>query len=129
VVENVDSLQQVPTNLRNTVLAKAMYVLAAHQQFDQATRAAEMLITQSNTSESHYDAACGYALCARAAPALETKEKYMKRAMELLRAAIQSGFANVGLLKRDTDLDALRGREDFQSLLADLEEKVQKKHP
>ena len=41
--------------------------------------------------------------------------------MKMLREAVSKGFKNVAHMKRDTDLDPLRQREDFQKLLAVLE--------
>jgi hypothetical protein len=55
------------------------------------------------------------------ADAPEVREKLAARAVELLRQAVGKGFKNTAHMKRDTDLDALRGREDFKKLLADLE--------
>ena len=40
--------------------------------------------------------------------------------MDWLKKAITAGYKDVDNLKEDTDLDALRDREDFQQLLADL---------
>jgi len=45
------------------------------------------------------------------------------RAMEVLRAAARSGFLSSEMLQTDTDLDPLRPRMDFQSLVKELEEK------
>jgi len=44
-----------------------------------------------------------------------------ERAMECLQEAVAAGFNNLAQLKRDSDLDALRGRADFKQLLARLE--------
>jgi hypothetical protein len=41
--------------------------------------------------------------------------------MDWLRKAIAAGFKEVERLKQDKDLDALREREDFQKLLAEVE--------
>jgi hypothetical protein len=41
--------------------------------------------------------------------------------MELLQKAVQAGYKDVAHMKMDTDLDALREREDFKKLLAELE--------
>jgi serine/threonine protein kinase len=46
------------------------------------------------------------------------------RAMAWLRQAIAAGYDNVELMKKDTDLDALRDREDFQRLLAEQEHRA-----
>jgi hypothetical protein len=41
--------------------------------------------------------------------------------MEALRQAIEGGYADTARLKRDTDLDPLRDRDDFKQLVAELE--------
>ena len=48
------------------------------------------------------------------------------RAMAWLRQAIAAGYNNLALMKKDSDLDALRDRADFQELLAGLETKYEK---
>jgi serine/threonine-protein kinase len=54
-------------------------------------------------------------------PADQAERKaYADRAMATLRRAVTAGFADVGMLRRDTDLDPLRPRRDFQELLMDL---------
>jgi hypothetical protein len=40
--------------------------------------------------------------------------------MDLLRQAVAAGYHSVGWMRRDPDLDPLRGRQDFQLLLRDL---------
>jgi hypothetical protein len=45
---------------------------------------------------------------------------YADRAVAALRRAVTAGFADVAKLRRDTDLDPLRPRRDFQELLMDL---------
>ena len=50
------------------------------------------------------------------------REKYGDRAIQLLRRAIRGGFLNLDVLESDTDLDAIRGRADFQDLLKEVEE-------
>jgi tetratricopeptide (TPR) repeat protein len=54
------------------------------------------------------------------APRLATAEA--DQAMDWLRQAVTAGYRNVVHMEKDTDLDALRGREDFQQLLASLRE-------
>jgi hypothetical protein len=51
---------------------------------------------------------------------LVESEAYADRAVATLRRAITAGFVDVALLRRDTDLDPLRPRRDFQELLMDL---------
>ena len=45
--------------------------------------------------------------------------------MELLRQAVKAGFTDAAHMKKGTDLDPLREREDFKTLLAELEKKGQ----
>jgi hypothetical protein len=47
------------------------------------------------------------------------------RALAWLKQAVAVGYQDAAHLKQDKDLDALRGREDFQRLLAELETKQQ----
>jgi hypothetical protein len=49
---------------------------------------------------------------------------YGDAAMKLLREAVSKGYKDVPHMKKDTDLDPLRQREDFQKLLAELEAKA-----
>jgi serine/threonine-protein kinase len=46
------------------------------------------------------------------------------RAVEQLQRAIESGFADLDAIRRDKALDPLRGRADFQKLVANLEERL-----
>ena len=41
--------------------------------------------------------------------------------MKLLRDAVSKGFKDVPHMKKDTDLDPLRQRDDFRTLVAELE--------
>jgi serine/threonine protein kinase/F0F1-type ATP synthase delta subunit len=50
---------------------------------------------------------------------------FADRAVATLRDAIQAGWGNVAELK-ESDFDAIRGREDFKKLLAELEAKAEK---
>jgi serine/threonine protein kinase/tetratricopeptide (TPR) repeat protein len=43
-----------------------------------------------------------------------------KQAVEALQRAVAAGFRDFAYIRRDTDLDALRSRPDFQMLLMDL---------
>jgi hypothetical protein len=45
------------------------------------------------------------------------------RAMEWLRKAVAAGYRNLANMDKDTDLDALRGRADFQEMIASLRPK------
>jgi hypothetical protein len=41
--------------------------------------------------------------------------------MKLLREAVSKGYKDVAHMKKDTDLDPLRERENFRKLVAELE--------
>ncbi len=43
-----------------------------------------------------------------------------EQAVLALRRAVAAGFRDIGFMRRDTDLDPLRGRADFQMLLLDV---------
>jgi serine/threonine protein kinase len=77
-----------------------------------------------------YNAACYVAGCipvlGKDAGLDEARRKalaadYASRSMALLRRAVAKGYGDAAHMKRDSDLDPLRGREDFKALLANLE--------
>ncbi|HLW68858.1 MAG TPA: tetratricopeptide repeat protein, partial [Gemmataceae bacterium] len=77
-------------------------------------------LTQWNSGQWYYFA-CFYAVAS-----LQDKSKkleYADRAMELLRKAVSAGYNDVVKMKDDDDLAALRDRDDFKKLLAELEAK------
>ena len=49
--------------------------------------------------------------------------------LELLRRVIAKGHEDVERIKRDKNLDPLRGQPEFQQLLSDLETKAKPKSP
>jgi serine/threonine-protein kinase len=51
----------------------------------------------------------------------ELARSYGDRALEALRQAVAKGYKDAAQMKKDTDLDAVRGRDDFQKLLAEVE--------
>jgi serine/threonine protein kinase/Flp pilus assembly protein TadD len=81
-----------------------------------------------------YDAACYRAVCAAVLPqdpktpagdAARLGKEQADLAMAWLGKAVAAGFVDTGHMKQDADLDALREREDFKKLLAELEAKQQ----
>jgi hypothetical protein len=76
--------------------------------------------------EALYNAACVFALAAERSDetgSSVSKEECANRAVAHLRKAASKGFRDVDLLKNDDDLKAVRQRDDFKKLLADLEKK------
>ncbi len=106
------------------LLAARAAVLARRGQHADAAATADRLAALEPGSAGHfYDAACGYSLCAGAVGAgnWALREKYAARAVELLRQAVRAGFKDVAHVKRDSDLEPLRQRRDFQKLVQELE--------
>jgi hypothetical protein len=69
-----------------------------------------------------YDFACIYALSS--ARSADKKQDYADRAMDLLHRAVKAGFQDAAHMAKHTDLDPLRGRDDFKKLLAELAKKA-----
>jgi hypothetical protein len=95
-----------------------------------AAAAEALLPIGLNPPYDAYNAACHLARCVPLAGKdgnlsdprrQELARGYADRAVALLRRAVAAGFQDAAHMKRDTDLDSLRGRDDFQKLLADLE--------
>jgi tetratricopeptide (TPR) repeat protein/tRNA A-37 threonylcarbamoyl transferase component Bud32 len=85
-----------------------------------------------NAPADAYDAACSLSRCIPIVAEhvkLDDKQRkgamqfYGDAAMKLLREAVSKGYKDVVRMKKDTDLAPLRPREDFQKLVAELEEK------
>jgi serine/threonine-protein kinase len=71
-----------------------------------------------------YAAACFFALAAdrRNEPGGSlSKEECAKRAVALLQQAVAKGYKDAEQMKKDDDLKALRERDDFKKLVAELE--------
>jgi tetratricopeptide (TPR) repeat protein len=66
-----------------------------------------------------YNLGCVYAVAS--GTVADKKQEYADRAMVLLRKAVQAGYDNPAHMAKDSDLDSLRGREDFQKIMAELE--------
>ena len=47
--------------------------------------------------------------------------------MDLLNHAVKAGYKDAAHMKKDTDLDPLRDREDFKKLMAELEKTAELK--
>jgi serine/threonine protein kinase/tetratricopeptide (TPR) repeat protein len=80
------------------------------------------------TAVDLYNAACVYAQAARlVSDDMPQVERYGTQAVELLRKALISGFKDRALLKKDSDLDPVRMREDFKKLMTELEPEPKKR--
>jgi tetratricopeptide (TPR) repeat protein len=82
---------------------------------------AELTKTPNGNAGQWYNFACVYAVAS--GKIADKKAEYAGRAMELLQKAVKAGWKDAAHIKKDTDLAPLRGRGDFQKLLADLEKR------
>jgi hypothetical protein len=93
----------------------------------------EALLRQPNLSSLNvYNAACVFSRASAADHDTKlsptdhnrVKARYAERAMDLLRQAVAKGWRHPSVIKKDPDLEPLRGRKDFQKLLAELEKQT-----
>jgi tetratricopeptide (TPR) repeat protein len=99
-----------------------------------AVREAEAIAGNEELNSVHlYNMVCLHSRCATAAgkdaklPQAERtmlQEQYAARAIEYLRQAVAKGYQNLPLIKSDSDLNPLRGREDFKKLVEEAEKKI-----
>src|SRR5262249_41244238 len=105
--------------------------LARAGRHAQATAAVELLPSGNADSDTLYGAARVYALAAaqaaKEAPPNTSSlyaERCARRAVTLLLQAVRKGHKDAAQLKKDSDLDPLRQRADFQELLRALDAKA-----
>jgi len=86
---------------------------------------------ERSDAESLYNAACWRAVTAAVIRAGDESENAAKdaaaeanRAMDWLKRAVAAGFNDAAHMEQDTDLEALRTRDDFKQLIAELEEET-----
>ena len=92
-------------------------------QLDQGVAEVAELAKSPNTSGAEwYDLACAYAVAS--GKVADKKDEYATRALELLRQAVKAGYKDAAHMKTDIDLDALRDRDDFKKLVAELDVKA-----
>jgi serine/threonine protein kinase/tetratricopeptide (TPR) repeat protein len=80
---------------------------------------AELTKSTNWNADQWYSFACIYAVAS--GKIADKKREYADRAMELLTLARAAGYKDAAHMKKDTDLDPLREREDFKKLIAELE--------
>jgi serine/threonine-protein kinase len=97
---------------------RAALRLQAGQTAEAVAETAELLKTPNWNAGQWYDFACFYAVAS--GKLSDKKQEYADRAMELLQQAVKAGYRDAAHMKQDSDLDSLRGRDDFKRLLAEL---------
>jgi serine/threonine protein kinase/tetratricopeptide (TPR) repeat protein len=127
-VQDLDfALRQPAAEVPMLLDLRLRYLLKEQELPAALETAGKMKERAGDKAERLYDAACLYALCAGAAknstallPKGPRGEELADEAMRLLKQAVAKGFKSTVHLKADPDLVPLRGREDFQKLLAEL---------
>jgi hypothetical protein len=101
--------------------ARATSRVRAGQVAEAVAEVAELTQNPSFLAPRRYAFACFYALAS--GQSTGKKQEYADRAMVLLHQAVKAGYTDAAHLKEDTDLDPLRGRDDFKKLLQELGKK------
>jgi tetratricopeptide (TPR) repeat protein len=117
---------------RKTQRALAETLLLLADYAEAAKAAAHLVHDPYASSREHYQIACLIGRC-MALAGKDSKLPQAKRAevvslygydaLWALRDAIREGYRDVAQLERDPDLDPLRARDDFKSLVAELKKK------
>jgi hypothetical protein len=114
-------------------LAECRLRLADHARL--ATTADELARLGYDPAHDTYHAANYLSLCATLADKdaqldeakrKELAQSYADRALALLQKAVERGYKDADHIKRNADLEPLRSREEFKTLLAELEKKAKK---
>ena len=82
---------------------------------------AELTKSSKWAADQWYDFARVYAVASW--NIADKKKEYADRAMELLQQAVKAGWKDAAHMKKDPDLVALKDRDDFKKLIADVEAK------
>ena len=103
--------------------ADLMLALARYGDHAEAAKIAKAAVATPPKDEGLYvQSACGYALAAAAAAGNDRLVKeYTTAALDCLRKAQESGWADVVSLKTDTDLEPIRKNPAFQALLGEFD--------
>jgi serine/threonine protein kinase len=99
--------------------SRAISRLQAGQVAEAVADVEELTKASKWSAGQWYDFACVYAVAS--GKIADKKQDYADRAMDLLQNAVKAGYKDAAHMKKDTDLDPLRNRDDFQKLLAELE--------
>jgi hypothetical protein len=126
-IKNLEFALQQPTAEAPELLDLRVRVLLKEQKLSAAMEtAAKMKVLAGDKGEQLYAAAWAHALCAGTAKlqgpdATALAGQCADEAVALLKQAIAKGYKNAAHIKQEKDLDALREREDFKKLIAELE--------
>ncbi len=128
------SQYQVDTSDQRAISVRC---LAGMGKIDEALAAADAIVAHGwKPIDDCYNSACALAQCVAiinaqdAVPAEKRAEQarlFSEHAVSKLKLAAQKGFTNAAGARRDDDLRSLRGRQDFEAVLAEIEAKAPKK--
>ncbi len=124
---SLDEALKQPKELVPQLLRIRLAAMARQGQHAELALAADALAgLEPRNGHNLYFAACAHGVAASAAKEDATKQQqYVARAMALLAEARMAGHfkdrKNVERLKQEPDMAALRERDDFKKLLAELE--------
>lgn len=102
-------------------VARAISRLRAGQVTEAVADVEELLKSPHWNAEQWYEFARFYAVAS--GELAGKKRENADRAVELLQRAVKAGYQRAARIAKDPDLDALRGREEFQKLVAELKGK------
>ena len=134
VVDDLDFVLSQPKAKAVQYLPQRVPVLIGRGRLAEAAESAERLAElDPHSGGSLYNAACGFALCSDAIyaesgePSDEERaqaDRYAARAIQLLEQSRQAGYfatpEEVDWAQKDSDLDSLRKRPEFQALIQSL---------
>ena len=123
VFDNIDAIKEVPEADRPEVLGATIISFVQRKNLDKALATADRLAQLGTKPGDLYNSACGYALCVPLADKPEVKERYAALAVSLLKQAAAQDYKVVARMDQDSDLDALRERDDFKVLLRESAER------
>ena len=103
---------------------RASSLLGSGRVDEALSEVVELTKTPGRNATHWYRFACVYSVAS--GKIAGKKAEYADRAMELLVTAVKAGYKDAAHMKLDTDLDPLRGRDDFRKLIADLDATAQK---
>jgi tetratricopeptide (TPR) repeat protein len=102
-------------------------------RYREAAEDAELAVKRLRSTLTPWYAARAYAQCARAAgddagaaDREQLADGYARRAVELLRQAVQGGQIGAAELRQSRDLEPLHARTDFRQLVVEVEAKARK---
>jgi serine/threonine-protein kinase len=120
VVEDFDRAVELSTSEEQPGIRAQRAIVRLHvgQVAEAVAEAAELSMARNWNAGQWYDFACVYAVAS--GKFADKKQEYADRAMVLLQQAVEAGFRDKADMKQNSDLDSLRGRDDFKRLLAEL---------